>query len=197
MSQNRALDGNVICVFCGSGEATESLREETSSIAAALVGAGHPIVYGGGNIGLMGVLANSALARGGRVTGVIPQFLVDMELGHRGLTSLEIVSSMHERKARMTELSDAFIALPGGLGTLEEFFEVLTWLQLGLHPKPCILYNASGYYTTLIEFLDGCVDSGLLSKESRKLIIICTSADQLLVLLSGIMQTDRFDEQHS
>jgi uncharacterized protein (TIGR00730 family) len=129
------------------------------------------LVYGGGNIGLMGAVADAALEAGGRVLGVIPQHLDDWEVGHRGLTELEIVDSMHERKARMADLADAFIALPGGLGTFEELFEILTWAQLGLHRKPFGLLNTAGYYAPLLALLDSAVNEKFLRPEHRALVL--------------------------
>jgi uncharacterized protein (TIGR00730 family) len=128
-------------------------------------------VYGGGNIGLMGVLADTILARGGRAIGVIPESLMAKEVGHTGLTELRIVNSMHERKAVMSDLSDGFIALPGGFGTLEEFCEVVTWSQLGLQSKPCGLLNIANYYAPLLELFDHAVREGFLRKENRRLVL--------------------------
>ena len=138
------------------------------------------IVYGGGNIGLMGALADAALAAGGEVIGVIPQALLDKEVGHRGVTDLRVVSSMHERKALMAELSDAFIALPGGFGTFEEFCEVLTWSQLGLHRKACGLLNVDGYYDPLLRLFDHAVAERFLSPVHRRLVIDGDNAQELV-----------------
>jgi uncharacterized protein (TIGR00730 family) len=138
------------------------------------------LVYGGGKVGLMGVLADSVLSRGGEVIGVIPQALVDKELAHRGLTELRIVRSMHERKALMAELSDGFVALPGGYGTLEEFCEVLTWSQLGLHRKPCGLLNVDGFYDAFLAQIDRAIASGFVSPENRLLIQVHSQPDTLL-----------------
>ena len=137
-------------------------------------------VFCGSNVGLMGVLADAALAAGGEVIGVIPQVLVDKELAHQGLTELRIVTSMHERKATMAELSDAFIALPGGLGTFEELFEVLTWAQLGIHHKPCGCLNVLGYFDALAALLDGAVDEGFLRAEHRELLVVDDDASSLV-----------------
>ena len=131
-----------------------------------LVAEGIGVVYGGGQVGLMGVLADAALAEGGEVIGVIPQALVDREIAHRGLTDLRVVGSMHERKALMAELSDAFVALPGGLGTLEELFEVYTWAQLGLHRKPCGLLDVEGYYAGIAAFLEHAVEERFVCARS-------------------------------
>lgn len=130
------------------------------------------LVYGGGNVGLMGELADAALAAGGRVIGIIPHGLARKEVAHRGLTELHIVDSMHDRKAMMARMADAFVALPGGLGTLEEFFEVVTWAQLGIHLNPCLLLNVSGYYDQMIAFLDHCVDQALIKQPHRDMILV-------------------------
>ncbi|HEV8262993.1 MAG TPA: TIGR00730 family Rossman fold protein, partial [Burkholderiales bacterium] len=152
-----------ICVFCGSNAGARSeYAEAARELAIALVERKLGIVYGGGNVGLMGVLADAALERSGEVIGVIPQSLLDKEVGHRGVTELLVVETMHERKALMNDLSDAFIALPGGFGTFDEFFEVLTWSQLGFHGKPCALLNVAGYYDRMLAMLDHAVAERLL-----------------------------------
>jgi uncharacterized protein (TIGR00730 family) len=134
--------------------------------------AGCGLVYGGGCVGLMGVLADAALAAGGEVIGVIPAAMLEWEVGHPGVTSLEVVQTMHERKARMAELSDGFIAMPGAYGTLEEFFEVLTWLQLGFHSKPVAILNVAGFFDPLLAMLDRLVDEGFLRSEDRGLVMV-------------------------
>lgn len=139
---------------------------------AALIGRGYGLVYGGGNVGLMAEIADTVLASGGEVTGVIPNALVSKEVAHRGLSDLRVVDSMHERKALMAELSDGFIAMPGGIGTLEEFFEVLSWAQLGLHEKPCGLLNVAGYFDSLIAFLDAAVAADFVKPKHRALMIV-------------------------
>ena len=138
------------------------------------------VVYGGGNIGLMGVLADAVLQAHGRVVGVIPESLLAKEVGHSGLTNLRVVKSMHERKALMADLSDGFIALPGGFGTFEEFCEVVTWSQLGIHAKPCGLLNVQGYYDPLLELFDHAVSEGFLRDENRRLVSEDCEPDQLL-----------------
>ena len=162
-----------ICVFCGSN------RGRHSAYAAAAVELGEELarrkielVYGGGRVGLMGLLADTVLAGGGHVIGVIPQSLMDKEVGHRGLPDLRVVRSMHERKALMAELADGFLALPGGLGTLEEFFEVLTWAQLGLHAKPCALLNVNGFFDPLLRLLDHAVDEKFLKSGHRSHVVV-------------------------
>lgn len=149
-------------------------------MARLLAGRGIEIVYGGGAVGLMGALADTALEASGRVTGVIPQALVHKEIGHRGLTELRVVGSMHERKMLMAELADAFVALPGGIGTLEEVIEVLTWTQLGLHRKPCALLDVAGFYAPLRAFLDHAVTEGFLSAEHRRMLLVDDDAETLL-----------------
>jgi uncharacterized protein (TIGR00730 family) len=141
-------------------------------VGERLARSGITLVYGGGHVGLMGVVAGATLEAGGRVVGVMPKMLVDREIAHSGLAELHVVGSMHERKALMAKLSDGFVALPGGTGTLEEFFEVLTWAQLGEHAKPCGLLNVAGYYDGLLAFFDHMVARGFLSEEHRRLVIV-------------------------
>ena len=170
-----------ICVFAGSSRgAREDYAQAAERLARELVTRGYGVVFGGGRVGMMGVLADATLAAGGEVIGVIPKALLEKEVAHGGLTELRVVASMHERKAMMAELSEGFIALPGGLGTLEEFFEVLTWAQLGLHPKPCGLLNVSGYYNRLLEFLDVTVEERFVKSQHRALVITSTSPTDLL-----------------
>ena len=162
-----------VCVFCGSSPgARPAYAEATAEVARLLAGEGIGIVYGGGHVGLMGVLADTAMAAGGEVIGVMPQALVDREIGHTGISELRVVGSMHERKAVMEDLSDAFIALPGGAGTLEELFEVYTWAQLGLHDKPCGLLDVEDYFSGLVGFLDHAVDERFLREEHRAMLIV-------------------------
>ena len=175
-----------ICVFCGSSSgASPKYTELAESLGALLARKRIALVYGGGNVGLMGVLANATLAHGGEVIGVIPQALFDLEVGHTGLTDLRIVGSMHERKALMADLSDAFIALPGGLGTLEEFCEIVTWAQLGLHQKPCGLLNGERYFDPLIRFFDHMVEERFLRPEHRALMLVEHEPVALLDRLAG------------
>lgn len=145
--------------------------EAARNLGSTIAQLGLRLVYGGGRVGLMGALADTVLARGGQVTGVIPRFLMDREVGHRGLTHLEVVDSMHQRKARMADRSDAFVALPGGLGTLEELCEVWTWAQLNLHTKPIGVLNSAGYFDRLIQFLDQAVNDGFIAARTRGLIV--------------------------
>ncbi len=175
-----------ICVFCGSSAGGQSVYAQTAqAVGWLLCRRGIELVYGGGNVGLMGVLADACLARGGRVIGVIPQALVDKEVAHSGLTELRVVSSMHERKANMADLSDAFMALPGGYGTWEELFEMLTWSQLGIHRKPCGLLNVNGYYDPLLELADKAVSEGFLREFNRDLLLSDDDPERLLDRLSA------------
>jgi uncharacterized protein (TIGR00730 family) len=161
-----------ICVFCGSSSgARESYAAAAAALARHLVAKGIAIVYGGGKVGLMGKLADAALEAGGEVIGVIPRSLVEKEVSHPRLSDLRIVGSMHERKAQMAELSDAFIALPGGYGTFEEFCEVLTWTQLGLQQKPCGILNIDGYYDQLLSLFDHAVDEQFLKPVHRQIVL--------------------------
>ncbi len=167
-----------LCVYCGSSSGNDpAYREAARSLGQALGQRGIRLIYGGGNVGLMGEVANATLAAGGAVTGVIPTGLRKREVGHEGLTELQEVGSMHERKQRMFELADAFVALPGGFGTLEELVEVATWGQLGKHRKPIVVFDVNGYWTPLLRFLDGAVEHGLLRAENRALIVEATDLD--------------------
>lgn len=170
-----------ICVYCGSSSGNRPVyRDAARQLAETLVRQQMVLVYGGANLGLMGELANRALDLGGEVIGVMPKFLAEKEIAHTGLSDLRIVGSMHERKLLMAELADGFIALPGGLGTLEEIFEVLTWGQLGLHPKPCGFLNALNYYDHLVSFLDHAVEEKFLRPENRSAIFVETSPERML-----------------
>ncbi len=162
-----------ICVFCGASPgARPAYREAAEDLAGLLAGEGVGVVYGGGGVGLMGALADAVLAAGGEITGVIPRSLLDREIAHRDVADMRVVESMHERKALMAELADAFVALPGGIGTLEELFEVYTWAQLGLHRKPCGLVNVEGYYDGVAAFLDQAVEERFLREETRDLLMV-------------------------
>jgi uncharacterized protein (TIGR00730 family) len=161
-----------ICVFCGSSRGVRpGYAASATALARHLVSRQIGIVYGGGRVGLMGALADAALAAGGDVIGVIPQSLADKELAHTGLSDLRVVGSMHERKAMMADLADAFIALPGGYGTFEEFCEVLTWTQLGLHRKPCGILNVEGYYDMLLALFDHAVAEQFVSPAHRHMVL--------------------------
>jgi uncharacterized protein (TIGR00730 family) len=170
-----------VCVFCGSSFGNDpAFRHAAEALGRALVGRGIALIYGGTTIGLMGVIADRVMTEGGRVIGVIPKSLTEKEIAHHGITDLRIVGSMHERKALMADLSDGFIALPGGLGTIEEFSEVLTWGQLGLHQKPMGLLNVSAYFDHFLRFLDHAVDVRLLRPENRRLVLESDEAGDLL-----------------
>jgi uncharacterized protein (TIGR00730 family) len=172
---------NRLCVFCGANPGHDPAYGELAvQLGSTLTQRGIGLVYGGGSAGIMGTLADAALAAGGEVIGVIPKTLLDREHGHRGLTQLRVVDSMHERKALMAELSDGFVALPGGIGTLEEIFEVWTWAHLGMHRKPCGLLDVSGFFTPLIGFLDHLVETGFLRSASRAMLTVAASPDELL-----------------
>ena len=173
-----------ICVFCGSSAGSQpGYRACAEQLGVELTRRKIALVYGGGNVGLMGAIADSVLEAGGEALGVIPEHLVTREIGHNRLTKLHIVRSMHERKALMSDLSDAFIALPGGFGTLEEFLEVLTWSQLGLHAKPCGIVNVLGYYTPLLAMLDHAVEERFLKPQNRALVLARDTPAELLKAL--------------
>lgn len=170
-----------ICVYCGSSPgARPEYVEAARAMGRELAGRGIGLVYGGGKVGLMGQVAKAALEAGGEVTGVITRRLAEMELAYDGLTALHTVETMHERKARMAELSDGMIALPGGLGTIEEFFEALTWAQLGMHAKPCGLLNTLGYYDRLLRFLDDAVEQQFVEETHRAMVVVAAAPDELL-----------------
>ena len=175
-----------ICVFCGSSNGDREVYPQAAAAFGSLL-AEHDIglVYGGASVGLMGAVADAVLRGNGDVTGVIPQSLVDKEIAHPSLTNMHIVETMHERKALMAELSDAFVALPGGIGTLEELFEMWTWAQLGLHDKPCVLLNIAGYFDQLIGFLDKMTDSGFLKEVSRLQLQVANSPEEAVIACEG------------
>jgi uncharacterized protein (TIGR00730 family) len=175
-----------VCVFCGSSPGNQQVYTQAAqTVGRLLCQRGIELVYGGGNVGLMGAVADACLNDGGRVIGVIPQAMVDREVAHTGLTQLRIVNSMHERKALMADLSDAFVALPGGYGTWDEFCEVLTWSQLGIHQKACALLNVNGYYDSLLRMADVAEAAGFLRDRNRKLLISDTDPTRLLDRLSS------------
>ncbi len=157
-----------ICVYCGSNAGNKPVyAERAQALGARIAAEGLQLVYGGGNVGLMGIVADAVLAHGGEVVGVIPEQLVQWEVAHKGVTRLEVVANMHERKARMFDLADAFVALPGGFGTLDEMFEMLTWRQLGLGKKPCAFLDVDGFYAPLIGMIDRMVEERFLHAEQR------------------------------
>jgi hypothetical protein len=177
---------NSLCVFCGSNPgASPAYASAARRLGRIFAERGIRLVYGGGRVGLMGFVADAALVAGGNVIGIIPEALAARELAHDDLTGLEIVASMHERKARMSELSDGFIALPGGIGTLEELFEAWTWSQLGLQSKPCALLNVAGYYDHLLAFLDHMTGEGFLSPIHREMAIVDDDPERLLDRLAA------------
>ncbi len=170
-----------VCVFCGSSPgANPAYLEAARRMGRTLARRGLGLVYGGGGVGLMAAVADAALEEGGQVIGVIPRALQLRELAHSGLTALHVVGSMHERKAKMAELSHGFVALPGGMGTLEEFAEILTWAQLGLHERPCGLLDVAGYYASLVAFFDHAEAEGFLKPEHRRLVLSAEDPDALV-----------------
>jgi len=170
-----------VCVFCGSSSGNDRRYEEAArDTGCALARAGVRLVYGGGRVGLMGVTADAVLSAGGQVTGVIPRALFEREIAHSGVADMRVVESMHERKELMATLSDGFIALPGGAGTLEEIFEQWTWSQLGIHAKPCGFLNVNGYFSPLLEMIGRMVEEGFLARSFASMLAIETDPDKLL-----------------
>ncbi len=176
-----------VAVYCGSADGTNpAYLAEARALGAAIAASGLGMVYGGANVGLMGALADAALAGGAEVIGILPSVLEGREIAHTGLTALELVPTMHERKARMAELADAFLVLPGGYGTLDELLEAVTWAQLGLHAKPVILINTAGYWDGLLAFLDSAVAAGFVQQKNRKLLrVAATAAEAMKIAASG------------
>jgi uncharacterized protein (TIGR00730 family) len=173
-----------LAVYCGSAMGSEPVFADAArETAAAMARHGVNLVYGGGRLGLMGLIADSVLENGGKVFGVIPQALVDIEVAHPSVTELTVVETMHERKAKMTELADAFLALPGGIGTLDELFEAWSWNALGYHKKPFCLLNVAGYYDGLIDFVDHASASGFMSPPRRAQLLVASTAEEALHLL--------------
>jgi uncharacterized protein (TIGR00730 family) len=175
-----------ICVFCGSSSGlrpayTKAAEELGRYLSASKIG----LVFGGGKVGLMGAMADAALAAGGEVIGIIPEHLMAREIGHRGLTKMHVVGSMHERKTMMSDLSDAFIAMPGGFGTFEEFCEVLTWSQLGLHQKPCGLLNVEDYYSPLLQMFDRAVEERFIKADNRQIVLSHAHVPQLVEMMKS------------
>lgn len=181
-----------ICVYCGSSPGRrEVFVEAAQELGRELAARKIEIVYGGGRRGLMGALADSALAAGGRVSGIIPQSLVDAEIAHRGLSELHVVHTMHERKAEMTRRAGAFIILPGAWGTLDELCETLTWAQLGIHHKPCGLWNVAGYYDLLLQFLNHALQEKFLKPEDRELLLVSAELPDLLAKIHAFQPPSR------
>jgi uncharacterized protein (TIGR00730 family) len=176
---------NSVCVYCGSSPGTDaSFMDAAIACGTQVAREGLTLVYGGGKVGLMGAVADAALAAGGRVVGVIPQALVGREIAHEGLTELHVVASMHERKALMASLADAFVALPGGVGTLEELFEIWTWAHLGVHAKRCAVLDVADFWSPLLAALDGMVIEGFLRRDVRDLLIHARDVDELFARLA-------------
>lgn len=174
-----------VCVFCGSSRgARPRYLDAARDLGRALADAGIDLVYGGGNVGLMGAVADAVLDGGGRVTGVIPEHLTAREMGHPRVSDLRVVDTMHERKALMHDLSDGFVTLPGGLGTMEELFEIWTWLQLGLHVKPIGLLQVEGYFDGLLAFLDHAVEEGFVALGTRRVLMSDSDPDDLIARLA-------------
>src|ERR1700691_2484059 len=180
--QSKAKEvGRRVCVFCGSSPGVRpEYRAEAVTLGRLLGAAGLGLVYGAAEVGLMGALADAALAHGSEVIGVIPRALAGVEVAHQGLSKLVLVEPMHERKALMAQEADAFVALPGGFGTLDEFFEILTWAQLGIHAKPCVLVNTKGYFNQLLSFLEFTVDQGFLKPENHAYVHVVSDAREAL-----------------
>jgi hypothetical protein len=175
-----------VCVYAGSNPGSDPVYAEAArALAATMAERELGLVYGGGKVGLMGVLADTILEHGGEAIGVMPQALIDREIGHPGLTELKVVASMHERKAKMAELADGFVAVPGGIGTLEELIEVYTWSQLGIHDKGCGVLNVRGYYDALATFLDHAVDEGFLRPQHRATLTVAEDPEELLDALAA------------
>lgn len=174
-----------VCVFCGANPGIDpQFLQGARALGEALAATGRALVYGGAKVGLMGALADSVLAGGGKAIGVLPQSLVDREVAHRGLTELHIVSSMHERKTMMAAFADAFVMMPGGLGTLEEFFEVWTWAQLGLHRKPIGIFGPRAFFSPLLAYLDHLVSQGFVRPEHRRMVTLEENPNALLERLA-------------
>jgi len=180
-----------VCVFCGSSLGNNRAYVDYAEALGRLLAARNiALVYGGGHVGLMGIVADAILAAGGEAIGVIPQALADREIAHAGLTDLRVVDSMHTRKALMADLSDAFIAMPGGVGTFEEIFEAITWTQLGVHRKPCGFLNVAAFYTPLIAFIDQAVGEGFIKPVHRKMIVVDDNPERLLDTLADTILPD-------
>ncbi len=179
-----------VCVFCGSADgAYPEYRAEAARLGTFIAQRGFGLVYGGASVGLMGAVADAALAGGAQVVGVLPEVLKDREIAHPGLTELHYVANMHKRKAMMADLSGAFIALPGGFGTLDEFIEIVTWAQLGIHSKPCVLVNTGGYFDDLLRFLDHAVSEGFVREANRNAIAVAADAEAALRLIEAALDT--------
>lgn len=179
-----------VCVFCGSGEGARPEYVATArELGRSIAQSGYGLIYGGACVGLMGAIADAALEAGGEVVGVIPNVIMDREIGHCGLTELCVVRTMHERKALMSERADAFVALPGGYGTMDEFIEIVTWAQLEIHSKPCVLVNLNGYYDGLLRFFDTAVAEGFIWQQNRGLVQVAQDAREALEMVQRGWET--------
>jgi uncharacterized protein (TIGR00730 family) len=186
-----------ICVFCGSSNGADPAYVQTAKeLGQRIAAAGLGLVFGGATVGLMGVLADAALAGGAEVIGVMPEVLMDREIANRGITHFHVVKTMHERKALMYDHADAFIVLPGGYGTLDEFMEIVTWAQLKIHQKPCILLNINGYYDSFLAFLDHAVAQGFIKPENRRLIQVADDAEAALTITQHHWKTQQSESAH-
>ncbi len=175
-----------LCLYCGSSTGhNAAYREAATELGTKIAERGVRLIYGGGQIGLMGIAADAALAAGGAVIGVIPKFLMDAEVGHRGATELVVVANMHERKQRMFDLADGFVVLPGGLGTLDEMMEIITWKQLGLHDKPVALLDVEGYWGAFAEVIDRAIAEGFARREVKNLFLVARTADEVFAALAA------------
>jgi len=174
-----------VCVFCGANyNGDPKLKEAVEQLAEVMVSRDIALIFGGGKVGVMGMIADAVLQRGGKAIGVIPEFLMDKEVGHTGLTHMHVVDTMHQRKQMMNDLCDGIVTLPGGFGTLEEFFEVLTWLQLGLHKKPIGILNVNGFYDFLLKQMDVMVEQRFLKPANRELVLTSDDAAELINIMS-------------
>lgn len=177
---------NAILVYCGANAGKKEIYKETAqTLGKTFAERNIRLIYGGGSIGLMGIIADAVLAHGGNVTGVIPHFLDRMEVGHKNLTEIHKVETMHQRKALMEELADGIITLPGGFGSMDELFEILSWAQLGLHKKPIGILNVNGFYDGILQQLDVMVEEGFLKEENKKLLLVATTIDDLLLQMEN------------
>jgi len=173
-----------VCVFCASAAgASPAYLEAANDLGRRIVECGHGLVYGGATVGAMGAVADAALAAGGEVVGVIPDVIREREIDHKGLTELHVVRTMHERKALLAQRADAFVALPGGYGTMDELIEIVTWAQLKIHAKPCVLVNVNGFWNGLLAFLDTCVTEGFIQAENRGLVQVASNVDEALAIV--------------
>lgn len=176
-----------VCIFCASAAgASPEYLSAAKDLGRRIAQRGYGLLYGGATVGAMGAVADAALAAGGQVVGVIPEVIREREIDHRGLTELHVVGTMHERKAMLAARADAFVALPGGYGTMDEFIEILTWAQLRIHAKPCVLVNVNGFYDGLLRFLDTCVTEGFIQPENRKLVQVARGPEEALAIVERI-----------